>query len=167
MEPSSVIPFLTAETPLRASDAVAALLVQEDGRYVLQLRDSLPQIWFPDHWGLFGGAIDDGETPTEALVRELREELGFDVAPADFTWFTDFDFDLRPFGQALCRRSYYVVPVNQAEVARFDLREGAAVAVFAAEEIFSRLRVTPYDSFALWLHLAHSRLETAKPPDSP
>lgn len=158
MEPCTTDPFLTSRCPLQASDAAAALLMLEDGRYILQLRDPLPQIWFPDHWGLFGGAIDGDETAVAALVRELKEELDFTVDPAACTWFTDFGFDLRPFGQMLCRRIYYTVPVTQAQMAGFTLREGAAVAAFHADEIFSRLRVTPYDSFALWLHVGRGRL---------
>lgn len=29
-------------------------------------------------WSLFGGMIDDNETPKEALLRECREEMGFE-----------------------------------------------------------------------------------------
>jgi hypothetical protein len=32
------------------------------GRYLVQLCDSKPTIFFPDHWGCFGGAGEAGET---------------------------------------------------------------------------------------------------------
>jgi 8-oxo-dGTP diphosphatase len=58
----------------------AAALVDGDGRVLLQQRPpgkSLAGLWeFP------GGKIEPGELPEAALIRELREELGIDVAPA-------------------------------------------------------------------------------------
>src|SRR5882724_11200550 len=77
-------------------DAVAALLVHEDGRYIMQLRDGIPGIFYPGHWGCFGGAIEPGETPGDALRRELREEIEFEVPEA--TRFTQFDFDFSALG---------------------------------------------------------------------
>lgn len=38
----------------------------------------------PLTFGLFGGAIDAGETPKEAMCRELREETGLVVAKFDY-----------------------------------------------------------------------------------
>ena len=67
--------FLTSTLPLRASSAVAAIVVVDQDRYLMQLRDDIPGIWYPGHWGLFGGAIDTGEDEIAALRRELREEL--------------------------------------------------------------------------------------------
>ena len=69
--------FVGTREPLRAADAVAALLILDDGRYVMQLRDTLPTIFYPDHWGCFGGAVGEGETPLAALKRELQEELEY------------------------------------------------------------------------------------------
>jgi 8-oxo-dGTP diphosphatase len=56
-----------------------AILVDDAGRLVFQLRDNLPTIGHPDHWGLFGGRVEAGESPRAAIVRELREELGLAV----------------------------------------------------------------------------------------
>ena len=58
---------------------VAALLVLDDGRYVMQLRDAIPRIFYPGHWGCFGGAVEAGEEPEQALRRELAEENDRDI----------------------------------------------------------------------------------------
>jgi 8-oxo-dGTP diphosphatase len=56
---------------------VAAALIDQDGKILLQKRPSgkaMAGLWeFP------GGKLEEGETPREALVRELHEELGIDV----------------------------------------------------------------------------------------
>src|SRR5262244_3716729 len=49
--------FLTDSHPLRGEDAVAAIITVEDGRYLMQLRDDKPRIFYPGHWGCFGGAV--------------------------------------------------------------------------------------------------------------
>ena len=61
---------------------VAAVLLQDEtGRVLLAERPAgkpMAGLWeFP------GGKIEDGETPEQALARELREELGIGVALED------------------------------------------------------------------------------------
>ena len=147
--------FLTADGKLQALDAVAGLIVLKDGRYVMQLRDAVPNIFYPDHWGCFGGAVEKGEEPLQALRRELREELEFEIA--DVREFTRFDFDLAKLGQKKVYRIYYEIPIPAESFARFTLREGAQIKAFSGTEILSQARVTPYDAFAIWLHFKHSR----------
>ena len=61
------------------------LLIEDAaGSVFLQLRDDNPSIPFPDSWGTFGGQIEDGETPEQAIRREISEELFFDCTGAMF-----------------------------------------------------------------------------------
>jgi len=56
---------------------VTAAVIEKDGR-ILIARRKLP---FPGHpWEFPGGKLEDGETLEECLRREIREELGIDIA---------------------------------------------------------------------------------------
>jgi 8-oxo-dGTP pyrophosphatase MutT (NUDIX family) len=147
--------FVPSGRAPRPQDAVAGLLLREDGRYVMQLRDSKPEIFYPAHWGCFGGGVEAGESPVEALKRELREEIGFDM-PAALP-FTQFDFDFRPLGYAKVFRIYFEVHVPDSAFRAFVLGEGADVQAFRGEELLATRRVTPYDAFAVWMHMNRRR----------
>ena len=134
---------------------MAALLLLDDGRYVMQLRDAKPEIFYPDHWGCFGGAVHDDESPQRTLCRELQEELEF--APSEALEFTRFDFDFGALGQRAVYRIYYEVPVSHDAFSRFVLHEGAQFRAFSAADILAQLRVTPYDAFAIWMHCRRER----------
>jgi 8-oxo-dGTP diphosphatase len=55
------------------------LLFDRAGRLLIYLRDNNPAIPFPNHWDLFGGHLEPGETPEQALLREVKEELGIEL----------------------------------------------------------------------------------------
>ncbi|EDY37222.1 nudix family protein [Cyanobium sp. PCC 7001] len=54
---------------------VALAVLERQGRWLLQLRDDVPGIVAPGAWGLFGGHLDPGESPQQAVRRELLEEI--------------------------------------------------------------------------------------------
>lgn len=71
----------TANTPPAMPLFVTAVaLVDRDGRVLVQQRSahrSMAGLWeFP------GGKVELGETPEQALIRELREELGIETSSA-------------------------------------------------------------------------------------
>ena len=144
--------FITSKARLAAADAVAAILVDPEGRYIVQRRDDKPDIFFPGHWGCFGGAVESGEPPLDAMRRELREELELVVEPGALQYFTQMDFDFTPLGGKKVFRIFYEIRVRPAQVAALRLHEGKAVRHFEAEELLLRERVTPYDAFAIWMH---------------
>ena len=121
--------FLTSRQPLRVSNAVAAIVVVDRDCYLMQLRDDIPGIWYPGHWGLFGGAVDAGEDEMSALRRELREELELELQAASL--FVRFDFDLTPMGLARYWRAYYevAIDVRGVQAAGVARRRGDACAI--------------------------------------
>ena len=54
--------------------SVSVLPVDEAGRVLL-----VRHAGHDDGWGILGGAVDVGESPAAAAVREAREEIGVDV----------------------------------------------------------------------------------------
>lgn len=149
--------FCSDGSPLDAGHAAAALILIGGGRYLMQLRDDRPGIYYPGHWGLFGGAVEPGETPLEALRRELYEEISLsDVEPV---YFTRFDFDLTTVGQPRIYRVVYTVELAEERLQDLRLGEGAEMRVFEPSDLLTYERIVPYDAFSVWLHANRRRLD--------
>lgn len=66
------------------TDFVQVTLVDPRGRVLMQERDEHAPVW-PELWCFPGGGLDEGESPVEGACRELAEETGVVVVPADLT----------------------------------------------------------------------------------
>lgn len=141
---------------LSIGDAAAAIMVLPDGRFLMQLRDNRPDIWYPGHWGCFGGAVDAGEDVLAALRRELREELEFKLRRA--TLVSRYVFDFEPAGLKKIRRDYFLVALEDGELERMVLHEGVAMEAMTYERLTSGIPVTPYDAFAIHFHHNRARV---------
>ena len=151
--------FVDDTFPLTPGGAVAAILIAPDGRFLLQLRDDKPGIFYPDHWGCFGGALEpEDETPSGGLRREIREELGLDLPASSFYEFTEFTFDFSFAGRGVLKRKFYISHLTAAQISVVRLGEGADVRLFDSLTALTEIRLIPYDSFALWLYHARDRL---------
>ncbi len=149
--PEDHVPFLSLEDqtaaeqgPVNGAGAMA-ILTDSSGQILLHLRDDLPHIWYPAHWALFGGAVEDGETSGQAVRREIWEELGVELV------------DPEPFCRVFDRDgSRQIVTIFHAPLTfrpeDATLSEGQAIKLFAPEET-ADLRITPFLHTALnaWL----------------
>src|SRR5215467_6986831 len=57
--------------------SVGALLISR--HRVLFVHRRADRMWYPDVWAIPGGHVELDETASEALARELREELGIEI----------------------------------------------------------------------------------------
>lgn len=58
-----------------------AILRNSKGEILFQLRDEKGRN--PNKWAIFGGGIEENETPLNALIREINEELGIKLTKRD------------------------------------------------------------------------------------
>jgi len=101
------------------------------GNYVLQLRDNKPTIAAAGQWSLFGGMINDNETPLQAIKREVKEELLITPPEFRFLWFKDY---YAIFEKTFIRTFFFVADVS-TEWPNHRLMEGEAASIFSFNQI--------------------------------
>jgi 8-oxo-dGTP diphosphatase len=129
----------------------AAALPVRDGQVLLGLRAASKRL-FPQCWDVIGGHIERGETPAEALVRELAEEIGLtDLAFDHWRTLEDIEPDGRVARLHVFRVTSWspaepaVTNDEHSEIRWFDLAEAERLQPIALESyraMFSELRLS-------------------------
>lgn len=73
---------------MKTIKVVAAIIIHENKIFATQRGYGE----FKDGWEFPGGKIEPGETPQEALVREIKEELDIDIEVKDFLETVEYDY---------------------------------------------------------------------------
>jgi 8-oxo-dGTP diphosphatase len=95
----------------------ACVFVDEAGAVLITKRpEGKP---FAGLWEFPGGKVETGETPEHALVRELKEELGVDIAPDSLSPLTFVSHDYPAFHLVMpiyvCRHWQGVMAANEGQ----------------------------------------------------
>lgn len=140
-----------------------ALILDQAGRYLLQLRDDKPGILHPGAWGMFGGHIEPGETPEAAVLRELEEEIG--LVPSAPSFFRTFRLPVRIDAGPVRVRclAVFAFTIEAARVPGLSQTEGSGRALWPPEELLLEPRVAISARLAVGMH-AQDRLGSCSAP---
>ena len=73
----------------RKTIRVVAAIIKKDNRIFATQRGYGA---YKDWWEFPGGKIEEGETPQEALIREIKEELDTEITVDDYLMTVEYDY---------------------------------------------------------------------------
>jgi len=100
------------------------IFVNDQRKVLLLLRDDKPTIPYPNMWDVPGGHVDDGETPEQCIVREMKEEM--DLTLDEFERLSVMEFTDRV--------EYTFWKRVNLDIEKIDLREGQRLRWFTELE---------------------------------
>ena len=111
--------------------SVAVFILQDNrGRVLLQHKAKDSKV-LPNQWAFFGGGIDKGETPEQAVRREAKEELGIELKNIDF-----LGRYVSPFEVGLWEQFVFIGNLTHPlEKLKRQQTEGQGIGLFAREEL--------------------------------
>ena len=99
---------------------VVAAVIERGGKYFATQRGYGE---FKDWWEFPGGKIEPGETPEEALRREIREELETEIVVDRHLTTVDYDYPSFHLACYLCHIAVGNLYLVEAEAARWLAKE--------------------------------------------
>jgi len=123
----------------------AKVIILSPDKILLFHRDNIPTIPSPDCWQLVGGGIEQGETPEQGLIREVKEEASYNLK--------EFKLIIKTKGSLGEDVWVYVAFVDKDEEPKFILGpgEGQEIGWFTIDEALVT-KLTPGTKILLTKH---------------
>ena len=120
---------------------VSAAFVTHKGKLLLFHRDDVPTIKDPDCWDIIGGHLEEGETPEQGLIREVKEEISIDIEDPIF---------LKELPDYWGGKTYlYHVELDEKQVTEIKLGDEGKEVKFFTRQDMNNLKLT--HNLALYL----------------
>ncbi|MFA5926056.1 MAG: NUDIX domain-containing protein [Parcubacteria group bacterium] len=105
------------------------------------LRDNKPNILYPGKWGNFGGGVEEGESPLEAIKREIKEESNIKIS--NFKLLGKEKVTHILCGEKFPRTSHYYIAETDAKLGETKIFEGQRARYFTLKEILANKNLGP------------------------
>ncbi|MFT4303322.1 MAG: NUDIX domain-containing protein [Candidatus Woesearchaeota archaeon] len=114
--------------PKRKYGTCGVLIENSSKKILLQLRDK--NVLFANCWGTFGGSIEKNETPLQAILRELKEELNYNTDITNIQYYGNF-----PYG-GYDVHMFRIIDLS-FDISNYPILEGVKAKFFSLEEVKS------------------------------
>lgn len=128
----------------------SAVILYYKNKILLQYRSKNKQIFYPNHWGCFGGAKKNKETYLSCAAREVFEETNINFKKKKFTFFFKIKFFIKNSNKKFTRSFFFLEIDNIKNFKKeFRLNEGSNYNFFTNIQINKLLKLVPYDKYAI------------------
>ena len=108
---------------------VGLILVDRESKVLLQLRGPSSK-YFPNQWTLPGGKVEKGESTEQAIVREVKEEIGLDLQK-----FRLFETVTEEASDGIAERHIFYDFISDESKQHLILGEGVELRFFSSADI--------------------------------
>lgn len=98
------------------SMSALVLIDKQTNKLLFQKRPKKAK-WNPNVWGFFGGKAELNETPNQTLIREIKEEINFNLENKNFKFIEKYFYE-----NTNCHFYYYFI--SESEKKELELLEG-------------------------------------------
>ena len=132
--------------------------IEKDGCYLMLHRTKKEHDYNKDKWIGIGGKFENGESPEDCAVREVREETGLEIMPADLEYCGIVTFvDISGVGEASPSLPSQVAPRIAPSSSDDSLRFVALSATPSAGSDAARNACFSPDSYTEFMHIFRAR----------
>ena len=118
----------------------ALIIFYDKNKILLQDRRKISK--HGEEWGFFGGHIEKGETPEQALIREIKEELSYNIK--EYKFFKKYR--LQPYTDVKVNYYVYLAPIPS--FSELKQLEGHDMKLFTIKEA-KKLKMVKGDDIVL------------------
>ena len=129
----------------------SAIIIYYKKKVLLNLRSNKKNIFYPNHWGLLGGAKENKENLRVTATREFEEETSIKIIKKNLFFFNKINFSFPDKPNKIILRNYYVYKIKNIINFKknFHITEGLRAKFFDYNKIIKINNVVPYDKLAI------------------
>lgn len=129
--------------------------IEQDGRYLMMHRTKKEKDINKDKWIGVGGHFEEGESPEECLLREVKEETGYTLTSWKYRGIVTFLYgeDVTEYMSLYTAEGFEgeAIPCDEGELEWVEKKKIQELDIWEGDKIFFRLLEEGYPFFSLKL----------------